>query len=57
MILGRSCADLVSPLGRELEMVGLLGMAEDDAIEAVMVCKLGEDSEVQSCGIHLGNGC
>jgi hypothetical protein len=37
MILCRSCADLVPPLGRELQMVGLLGMSEDDAIEAVML--------------------
>src|SRR4029453_34953 len=56
MILGGSCSDLVSPLGREFQMVGLLGMSEDDAIEAVVVFKLGEYREVQPCGIHLGNG-
>jgi hypothetical protein len=37
-------------------MVGLLRMPKDNAIEAVVVCKLGEHSEVQSCRIHLGNG-
>ena len=37
MLVRRGFADLVSPLGRELQMVGLLGMAEDDAIEAVVV--------------------
>src|SRR5262249_47926106 len=42
MILRRGFADLVSTLGRKLQMVGLLGMSEDDAIEAIMVCKLCE---------------
>src|SRR6266568_1607386 len=46
MILRRRCADVVSPLGRELQMVGLVGVSEDDAIEAVMVVKLGEYREV-----------
>jgi hypothetical protein len=55
VILGRGFADLVSAMGRELQMVGLLGMSKDDTIEAVMVFKLGEDCEVQPCGIHLGN--
>jgi len=27
-------------------MIGLLGMSEDDAVEAVMVVKLGEDREI-----------
>ena len=36
MILRRRCADVMATLGRELQMVGLLGMSEDDAIEAVM---------------------
>src|SRR4030095_15499782 len=36
MILCGSCVDLVSRLGRELQMVGLVGMSEDDAIEAIM---------------------
>jgi|RhiMetdeSRZDD1v2_1073273.scaffolds.fasta_scaffold52001_6 hypothetical protein len=57
MILGRGFTDLVSPLGRELQMVGLLGMSEKDAIEAFMVVKLGEDGEAKPCGIYLGNGC
>jgi hypothetical protein len=38
-------------------MVGLVGMSEDDAIEAIMVFKLGEYREVKPSGIHLGNGC
>jgi hypothetical protein len=38
-------------------MIGLLGMSEDDAIEAIMVGKLGEGGEAQPCGIHLGNDC
>jgi hypothetical protein len=57
MILGRGFTDLVSPLGRELQMVGLLGMSEKYAIEAFMVVKLGEDGEAKPCGIYLGNGC
>jgi len=57
MILGRGFTDPVSQLGRALQMVGLLGMSKDDAIEAVMVVKLGEDGEAKPCGIHLGNGC
>jgi hypothetical protein len=56
MILRRGFADLVSTLGRKLQMVGLPGMSEDDAIEAIMVCKLCEYREAQSSGIHLGNG-
>ena len=55
VILGGRCANLVSPLGGEFQMVGLLRMSKDDAIEAVMVFTLGEDGEVQPCGIHLGN--
>ena len=51
MILGGRFADVVSPLGRELQMVGLLGMSEDDAVKAVVVVKLGEYCEVQPCGI------
>src|SRR5262245_11242037 len=54
VILCRGSADLVSPLGGEFQMVGLLGMSKDDAIEAVMVVKLGEDREAEPCGIHLG---
>jgi hypothetical protein len=38
-------------------MVGSLRMPEDDAIEAVVVFKLGEDGEVQPCSIHLCYGC
>src|SRR5215510_7634056 len=57
MILGGRFADVVSPLGRELQMVGRLGVPEDDAIEAVVVFKLGEDGEVQPCSIHLCYGC
>jgi hypothetical protein len=57
MILRRRFADVVSALGRELQMVGLLGMPKDNAIEAVVVVKLGEDREVQPCGIHRRNGC
>src|SRR5262249_38884926 len=57
MILRRGFADLVSPVGREFEMVGLLRMPKDNAIEAVMVVKLGEDRAAEPCGIHLSNGC
>jgi hypothetical protein len=57
MILRRGFADVVSPVGREFQMVGLLRMPKDDAIEAVMVFKLGEDGEAKPCGIYLGNGC
>src|SRR5262245_57999937 len=32
-------------------------MSKDDAIEAVMVVKLGKYGEVQPGGIHLGDGC
>ena len=57
VILGRGFTNLVSPLGREFQMVGLLGMSEENAIEAVMVVKLGEYREAEPCGIHLGNRC
>jgi hypothetical protein len=56
MILRRGFADVVSPLGREFEMVGLLGMSKDDAVEALMVMKLGEDREAEPCSIHLRYG-
>src|SRR5207302_363040 len=42
MILRGGFADPVSPLGCEFQMVGLLRMSENDAIEAVMVTELGE---------------
>ena len=50
-------ANLVSTLGREFQLIGLLGVSKDDTIEAFMVVKLGEDREAKPCGIHLGNGC
>ena len=56
MILHGDSSSLVSPLGREFQMVRLLGMTENDAIEAIVVFKLGEHSEVQPCSIHLGYG-
>ena len=56
MILHGGSANLVSPLGREFQMLGLLGMSENDAIEAIVVFKLGENREVQPFGIHLGYG-
>ena len=42
MILGGCFADLVASLRCELEVVGLLGMTEDDAIEALVISKRGE---------------
>src|SRR5689334_14100381 len=36
-------------------MVWLLRMAEDDAIEAIVVFKLSKHGEIQSGDIHLGN--
>jgi hypothetical protein len=56
MILRGCSADVVSTLGREFQMEGLLRMPKDDAIEAFMVVKLGEYGKPESCGIHLGNG-
>ena len=56
MIVHGGSANRVSALGCEFEMVGLLGMSEDAAIEAVVVFKLGEYREAQPCGIHLRNG-
>src|SRR5437867_12965887 len=38
-------------------MIGLVGVSEDDAVEAVVVVKLDEDREFQPCGIHRRNGC
>jgi hypothetical protein len=49
VILRRRFANLMSPLCRELQMIGLLGMSKDDAIEAIVVVKLGKDREVQPC--------
>ena len=57
MILHGGSANRVSTLGREFQLIGLLGVSKDDTIEAFMVVKLGEDREVQPRGIHLGNGC
>jgi hypothetical protein len=57
MVLRRGCTDLVPALRGELQMVGLLGMSEDDAIEAVVIFKLRKYGEVQPGGIHLGYGC
>ena len=57
MILRGSFTNLVSTMGCELQMVGLLGMSKDDAIEAFMVLKLGEYCEAKPGGIHLRNGC
>jgi hypothetical protein len=56
MILRRGFADLVSSVRGELQVVGMLGMSEDDTVKAVVVLKLGEHCEVQPGGIHLGNG-
>src|SRR4030095_11191381 len=56
MLLRRSFTDLVSTVGCEFQMVGLLGMSEDDAVKAVVVCKLGEDGEAKPFSIHLSNG-
>jgi hypothetical protein len=53
MIVRRRFANLVSPVGRELQMVGLLGMFKDDAVATFMVVKLGEYCEVKSFSIHL----
>jgi hypothetical protein len=57
MILRGSFTNLVSSLGREFQMVGLLRVSKDDAIEAFMVVKLGEYREAKPCSIHVGNGC
>ena len=57
MILRRGFADLVSALRRELQMVGLVRVSENDAVEAIVVVKLGEDREVQPGSIHRRNGC
>jgi hypothetical protein len=57
MIFGGGFANLVSSVGREFEMVGMLGMSEDDAVKAVVVLKLSEYHEVQPGGIHFGNDC
>ena len=57
MILHGGSANRVSALGCEFQMVRLLGMSEDDAIEAVVVFEPGKHSEVQPCSIHLGYGC
>src|SRR5215831_14484370 len=35
VILRRGFTDLVSTLGREFQMVGLLGMSKDDAVESL----------------------
>ena len=48
MISGRSFADLVSSLGGKLDLVGLLGMTEDDAVKPVVILKLSEYSEVET---------
>src|SRR5262249_54357329 len=55
MILCGSFTNLMSTLRRKLQIVRLLGMSEDDAIEAVVVMKLGKYREVQPGGIHFGN--
>jgi hypothetical protein len=57
VILRGSFTNLVSTLGRELQMVRGVRMPKNNAIEAVVVVKLGEDRAVQPFGIHLGNGC
>jgi hypothetical protein len=57
MIVRRGFPDLVPSLGCEFEMVGLLGMSEDNAVEAIVVFKSGKRREAKPCGIHLGNDC
>src|SRR5262244_1455089 len=57
MILCGRFTNMVSTLSRELQMVVLLGMPKDNAIEAIVVVKLGEYREVQPGGIHFGNSC
>jgi hypothetical protein len=41
VILGGCCANVVSSLGREFQVIGLLRMPKDDAIEAVVVVITG----------------
>jgi len=57
MILHGGSANLVSTLGLQFQLIGLLGVSKDDTIEAFMVVKLGEDREADPYGIHLRNGC
>jgi hypothetical protein len=55
MILGGSSADLVLSLRSKLEVIRVLWMSEDDAIESVMIGKLGKNFEAKSFHVHLGN--
>jgi len=55
IISGRSFADLVSSLAGKLDVVGLLGMTENDAVKPVVILKLSEYSEVETLRIHLSD--
>src|SRR5581483_2156824 len=55
MILGRGFADFMSSLGRELDVVGLLGMTEDDAVKAAVIFELSEHGEAQAFRVHFGD--
>jgi hypothetical protein len=57
MILGGGSADLVSSVCGELQVVGMLGMSEDDTVKAIVVLKLGEHREVEPLGIHRRDDC
>ena len=48
-------SDLVSSLAGKLDVVGLLGMTENDAVKPVVILKLSEYSEVETLRIHLSD--
>ena len=52
MILGRSFADFVLSLRGEFDVVGLLGMTEDDAVKTAVIFKFRKHSEPKALRIH-----
>src|SRR6185295_4519661 len=57
MVFCRSSSYVVVLLRGELEVVGLVTVSQNDSVKAIMICKLGENSETKTPGIHLGDEC
>jgi hypothetical protein len=55
MILSQRFADFVSLLRGELDVVGLLRMTEDDAVETAMILELCEYRKPKALRIYLSD--
>ena len=55
VILARSFADFMSSLRGELDVVGLFGMTDDDAVETAVIFERSEHIEPKPPRVHLSD--